>query len=144
MIKNEPIAGSIGSSPQRRVGKSGDPATIVDLVGDVDAGSMKRVIATLNSAMKQSGGAVIVSFERAEFFESSLLRELVRVGHALAKGQRRLLVAMPRGHPGRRIFHVLNLDRMFECFESQAQALKSTPYLGPSRGAAFDRLQSWA
>ena len=130
---------------QRHVGKSGNElVTVVNIVGDVDARGMKQVTAMLNSAVKRGTGAVIVSFERAEFFESGLLRELMRVGHALAVVGRRISVAMPRGHPGRHIFHVLNLDRVFECFESQAQALKGTASLGPSRGSAFDRLQSWA
>lgn len=107
--------------PQHHDGKARDvvgPFTVVDVVGDVDAFRLKQVTATMKSAIKQGTDAVIVSFEHAGFFESSLLRELMKLGHALLIG--------------------------VECFESRAQALKSTPYAGPSRASAIARLQSWA
>jgi anti-anti-sigma regulatory factor len=123
---------------------SSSNATIVDLAGDVDVLGMKAVTATLDSALKRSTGAVIVSFEGSTFFESLLLRELMRVAKALALVQRRLLIVMPRGHPGRHIFHVLNLDRKFECFESQAQALRNTSYIEEFRASNRQRVLSWA
>lgn len=94
---------------------------VVEIVGDVDTLGLKRISASLNAAVKRTSSAVVVSFERATSFESGLMKELMRVGEALEVAKRRLLIVMPRLHTGRRIFHLLNLDKRFECFETEAQ-----------------------
>jgi hypothetical protein len=121
-----------------------EPPCIVELEGDIDELTIKHVITTLNAVAKQGSAAVVVSFERSVNFESSLLKELMRIGQVLTAAERRLLIVMPRDHPGRHIFHLLNLDKRWECFESRALALSTTSYEGLSRGSDRDRLSSWA
>jgi len=118
--------------------------TVIELAGDIDVLGMAGVIATLKAAAKRRSPAVIVSFERNTHFESSLLSELMRIGRSLEAEQRRLLIVMPRKHPGRQIFHLLNLDKMFECHESAAQALGNAISATASGGSDRDRLRSWA
>ena len=117
---------------------------VVEIVGDVDSLGLKRISRSLNAALKRTSSAVVVSFERTTSFESSLLKELMRVGEALEVAKRRLLIVMPRLHHGRRIFHLLNLDKRFECFETEAQAATAEPHLGASRGSDRERVKSWA
>jgi len=117
---------------------------VVEIVGDVDRPGLKRISRSLNAALKRTSSAVVVSFERTTSFESSLLKELMRVGEALEVAKRRLLIVMPRLHPGRRIFHLLNLDKRFECFETEAQAATAGPHFGASRGSDRERVESWA
>jgi anti-anti-sigma regulatory factor len=94
----------------------------VQVVGDVDSFGTKRLTSALKAAVKRGEGGVIVSFERATLFESTLLKELIHVGQVLAADRRRLLIVLPRRYSDRLIFRLLNLDRMFECFESQDEA----------------------
>jgi anti-anti-sigma regulatory factor len=118
--------------------------TVVKVVGDVDTLGLKRISRSLNAALKRTSSAVVVSFERATSFESGLLKELMRVGEALEVAKRRLLIVIPRLHPGRRIFHLLNLDKRFECFETEAQAATAGPHVEASCGSDLDRVKSWA
>jgi len=118
--------------------------TVVELDAEIDGQALVDVIATLNAAVKQRSSTVIVSFERNTYFESGLLKTLMRVGESLIAAQRRLVIVMPRDHPGRRIFHLLNLDKMFECYESSSLALRDVAPMGASRGSDRARLSSWA
>jgi anti-anti-sigma factor len=117
---------------------------VVELEGEIDIHGMPGVVATLKASVKRRTSAVVVSFERNSSFESGLLRELMRISKALTADQRRLLIVMPREHPGRHIFHLLNLDKKFECYDSTELALRNTSASGASRGSDRDRLQSWA
>jgi anti-anti-sigma regulatory factor len=121
-----------------------EPCTVVELPDEIDLRGLAGVIARLKAAVKRRSSAVIVSFEQNTRFESGLLRELMRIGESLTAAQRRLLIVMPREHPGRQIFHLLNLDKKFECYESPALALRNTAASGASRGSDRDRVQSWA
>lgn len=108
----------------------------MQVVGDVDSFGTRQLTSALKAAVRNGAGGVIVSFERATLFESALLKELIRVGQVLAAARRRLLIVMPRRYSDRLIFHLLNLDRMFECFESQEQAVASSQPIDPSSPSA--------
>jgi hypothetical protein len=121
-----------------------DDPYVIELVGDIGASGMKQIKSTLNAALKRTTGAVVVSFEKTKSFETGLLKELMRIGAALSSAQRELVIVIPRSHPGRHIFHVLNLDKKFECFETRAQAAIGNPRIGQFFASDMDRVHSWA
>lgn len=89
--------------------------------GEVDISTAPQLTATLDAAIRESGGAFVVDLCDVAFLDSSGVSVLVRARAVLGREERALVIVCPPG-PARRIFEVAGIADLLALFDSRDQA----------------------
>jgi anti-anti-sigma factor len=105
--------------------------TVVSLVGEHDLASAKAVRAQLGLSA-QSGGGLVVSLARTEFFDSGVVNELFNAHGQLLERDRQLVLHVATPSIVRRMLDVSGLAATVACSHSldEAIALAAGPPTG--------------
>jgi anti-anti-sigma factor len=77
----------------------------------------------LEAAARLDKRAVVVSLTDATFFDSTAIHVLLRFERRLATNRQRLLLAVGRDRPARRIIDLTGLSHTIQVFDSTADAV---------------------
>ena len=94
---------------------------LVEIAGELDIATVPRVSAALEAGPAASAGAVVVDLADVAFMDSTGLAALVKLEHALADRDGRLLIACPEG-PARLLLDVTGLAEQLAVFATRAEA----------------------
>jgi anti-sigma B factor antagonist len=101
---------------------SGAPGVAVR--GEVDINTVAQLSESLDHAVRESSGALIVDLSDVVFLGSTGLTALVRARAQLGREDRALVVVCPPG-PVRRLFELVGIVDLFELFDSREEAAAS-------------------
>ncbi len=104
-----------------------DGVPIVNVSGDVDLNNAGMLAEHLESAARLDKRAVVVSLSGASFFDSTAIHALLRFERRLATNRQRLLLAVARDRPGRRIIDLTGLSQTIPVFDSVEDAVAGLP-----------------
>jgi len=94
---------------------------LVSIAGELDIATVPRASAALEAGPAASAGAVVVDLADVAFMDSTGLAALVKLEHALADRDGRLLIACPEG-PARLLLDVTGLAEQLAVFATRAEA----------------------
>ena len=97
-------------------------ATVVDLVGGLDLGTVARWEAEVGKAASASG-TVVLDLTRVDFLDSAGVHGLFRMLASLDGQGKRLVVVAPQHGPARRLLEILDLQTLVRLCESRDEAL---------------------
>ena len=101
------------------VGLHGAPGIAVH--GEVDVDAVPRLVAALDSAIRESTGAFVIDLCDVEFLDSAGLSVLLRARAMLGRHDRQLAIVCPPG-PVRRLFEVAGIADLLIVFGSREDA----------------------
>ena len=110
-----------------------DGIPFVDVEGEVDISDVRLLNDALQSAGETDAGAVIVSLEKATYFDSSAIHALASCRARLAISRQGLLIVEPSLKSGRRILEIAGLLRDQTIFTSRDEALAAASRLSAER-----------
>jgi anti-anti-sigma factor len=120
-------AGPMGDYPPFRAGQFAigelEGVPVVTISGDVDLNNAWILAEQLEAAARLDKRAVVVSLTDASFFDSTAIHVLLRFERRLATNRQRLLLAVGRDRPARRIIDLTGLSHTIPVFESAADAV---------------------
>jgi anti-sigma B factor antagonist len=90
--------------------------------GEVDIATAPALEQALETAIRESAGALVVDLSGVEFLDSSGLQVLLRARALLGREDRALAVVCPRG-PVRRVFELSGVSELFAPYPSCEAAL---------------------
>jgi len=96
---------------------------VLNVSGDVDLDNAGMLAEQLESAARLDKRAVIVSLAGATFFDSTAIHVLLRFERRLATNRQRLLLAVARDRPARRIIDLTGLSHAIPVFETAEDAV---------------------
>ena len=98
---------------------------LVSIAGELDIATVPRLIDALAAEPAATAGALVVDLAGVTFMDSTGLGELVKLEHALADRDGRLLIACPEG-PARLLLDVTGLTEQLAVFATRAEAEAAT------------------
>ncbi len=107
---------------------------VLAILGEVDLASVEQLNASLLACA--SAPVLVVSLERAEFIDSTVLESLIRC-HGSRNG--RLVIVLPEGSRVFRLFKVTNLVDYFSLAGSRSEAFQRAATLRDLAAASFSR-----
>lgn len=99
-----------------------DGIPVINVTGDVDLNNARRLAEQLEAAARLDKRAVVVSLAGASFFDSAAIHVLVRFQRRLATNRQRLVLAVARDRPARRIIDLTGLAATIPVFETVEEA----------------------
>src|SRR5690242_16964985 len=88
-----------------------DDVPVVEVNGDVDIANIDELNDSLRAAGELDRGAVVVSLERASYFDSAAIHALVSCRARLATSRQGFFIVQPATAAGRRILEIAGLLR---------------------------------
>ena len=104
-----------------------DGIPVIDVFGEVDLVNRLALEDAINAAAEQDAGAVVVSLERATYFDSAIIHVIMGARARLRVNRQALVVVGPAFAAGRRILEIAGLldSKSFETSEDALTAAKA-------------------
>ena len=87
--------------------------------GQLDIAAVQRLEFALDTAIRESVGALVLDFSDLEFLDSGGLRVVLRARASLARDERHLAIVCPPG-PVRRLIDLAGVADLFFLYDSRA------------------------
>lgn len=87
--------------------------------GQLDIAAVQRLEFALDTAIRESAGALVLDFSDLEFLDSGGLRVVLRARASLARDERHLAIVCPPG-PVRRLIDLAGVADLFFLYDSRA------------------------
>lgn len=112
---------------------------VIEVQGEIDIANAEDFEGLLAQTAAAGPSAVIVSLERATYFDSRGIQALLRFAERLSRSEQRLLVVSPNGTAPRRILDIAGVPQIIPMFDSTEEALRTAgiPELHPPRPRVF-------
>ena len=112
-----------------------DGIPVIEVIGEIDLANGPALEATINAAAGEDAGAVIVSLERATYFDSAIIHIIMRARARLRTNRQGLVVVGPAFAAGRRILEIAGLLGPTSSFETTADALAAAKTIRADRAS---------
>ena len=108
---------------------------VVEVVGEIDIANIDELHESLRSAGEHDAGVVVVSLEKASYFDSAAIHALVACRARLITTRQGFLIVQPATAAGRRILEIAGLLRDDTLVASRAEALDRAKQLATQRSS---------
>ena len=110
-----------------------DGIPIVRIAGEVDIANRAALEHAIYAAAEEDAGTVIVSLERATYFDSAIIHVIMRARVRLRTHRQSLVVVRPSFAAGRRILEIAGLLDPETSFETTEDALAAAAAIRAER-----------
>lgn len=110
-----------------------DGIPVIEAVGEIDLANGPALEDTINAAAGEDAGVVIVSLERATYFDSAIIHVIMRSRARLRTNRQGLVVVGPTFAAGRRILEIAGLLGPSSSFETTEDALAAAKSIRADR-----------
>jgi len=112
-----------------------DGIPVVEAIGEIDLANGPALEDSINAAAGEDAGAVIVSLERATYFDSQIIHIIMRARTRLRTNRQGLVVVGPAFAAGRRILEIAGLLSLTSSFETTEEALAAAKSIRADRAS---------
>jgi anti-anti-sigma factor len=112
-----------------------DGIPVVEVEGEVDLANVAELDERLRSAGEHDAGAVVVSLERASYFDSAAIHTLITCRGRLATSRQGFVIVEPGTAAGRRILEIAGFLRDDALVASRGEAIDRAKQLNARRQA---------
>ncbi|MFI5389028.1 MAG: STAS domain-containing protein [Candidatus Eremiobacterales bacterium] len=112
-----------------------DGIPVIEVFGEVDLTNRPALEGAINAAAEHDAGAVIVSLERASYFDSAIIHVILGARSRLRVNRQGLLIVGPAIEAGRRILEIAGLLDSKSSFETTDGALCAAKAMQADRGS---------
>jgi anti-sigma B factor antagonist len=100
-----------------------DGIPVVAVEGEVDIANIRELDEQLRAAGERDAGAVVVSLEKASYFDSAAIHSLIACRARLSTSRQGFVIVQPSNPAGRRVLEIAGLLRDDTLVGSQEDAL---------------------
>lgn len=112
-----------------------DGIPVIEAIGEIDLANGPALEDSINTAAGEDAGAVIVSLERATYFDSAIIHVIMRARARLRTNRQGLVVVGPAFAAGRRILEIAGFLDSKTSFATTADALAAAKTIRADRAS---------
>lgn len=112
-----------------------DGVPVIEVTGEVDIANIGELDESLRSAGEYDAGAVVVSLEKASYFDSAAIHALIMCRARLSTSRQGFVIVQPATAAGRRILEIAGLMREDMVAASLAEAVERAKLFAAQRRA---------